>query len=108
MKRKSIAVVAILALLVISGCSHQLVPNPGEHTIRVYPDEATFQKVKDFKKQAGPLGALGDIGAGLVSKDLPEGTPVKIVSSDADGSMIEVTDGPNKGVQGFVPTQNIK
>jgi len=31
---------------------------------------------------------------------------VRIISSDSEGAQIEVTDGPNKGVQGFVAKDN--
>ena len=53
-----------------------MVASPGEHTVKVYPDQ-------------------GDL------------TPVRIVTSNDEGSVVEVTHGPFKGVTGFVPRQNV-
>ncbi len=105
--RALIAAAAVVAALVVAACSHRVVASPGEHTVRVYPDQATYDKVAKMKAQTGPLGMLGGIGANLAAREVDDQTPVRIVSSNDEGSEIEVTDGPFKGIMGFVPKQNI-
>jgi len=101
--RAAAAVVALLA----AGCSHRVVASPGEHTVKVFPDQATYDKVAKMRSQGGPLGMLGGIGANLAAREVDDQTPVRIVSSNDEGSEVEVTEGPFKGVMGFVPKQNI-
>jgi hypothetical protein len=98
---------ALAAALMVMGCGHRVVANPGEHTVKLYRDEATYEKIKDLKKQGGPIGMLGGIGEGLVTKELDNHTPVRIISKDSEGAQVEVTDGPDKGKQGFVAKDNI-
>jgi hypothetical protein len=43
----------------------------------------------------------------LKAKQIDDQTPVQIVSSDDNGAVVTVTDGPMKGATGFVPKQNI-
>jgi hypothetical protein len=50
---------------------------------------------------------LGGIGEGFVSKELGDNTPVRIISEDSEGAQVEVTDGPDKGAQGFVARSNV-
>ncbi len=106
-KRTLIAAAAAVATLVVAGCSHRVVASSGEHTVRVYPDQATYDKVAKMRAQNGPLGMLGGIGANLAAKEVDDQTPVRIVTSNDEGSVVEVTDGPFKGVMGFVPKQNV-
>ena len=82
-------------------------PAPGEHTVKVFPDQATYDKVAKMKSQGGAMGMLGGIGANLAAKEVDDRTPVRIVTSNDEGSVVEVTDGPFKGVKGFVPKQNV-
>jgi len=84
-----------------------VVASPGEHTVKVFPDQATYDKVAKMRAQGGPLGMLGGIGANLAAREVDDQTPVRIVSSNDEGSEVEVTEGPFKGVMGFVPKQNI-
>ena len=49
------------------------------------------------------MGMLGGIGANLAAKEMDDQTPVRIVTSNDEGSVVEVTDGPFKGVTGFRP-----
>jgi hypothetical protein len=102
-----IAAVSVAAAMLAAGCSHRVVANPGEHTVKLYRDEATFERIKDLKNQGGPMAMLGGLGEGFVTKELDNHTPVRIISQDSEGAQIEVTDGPDKGAQGFVPKQNI-
>lgn len=98
---------AIAIAIVAAGCSHRVVASAGEHTVKVFPDQATYDKVAKMKSQGGAMGMLGGIGANLAAKEVDDQTPVRIVTSNDEGSVIEVTDGPFKGVTGFVPKQNV-
>lgn len=99
---------AIFCALALAGCGHKLVAAGDNHTVKVYPDEATFEKVKGFKRQGGPMGMLGGLGENFIAREVDNETPVRIISSDSEGAMIEVTDGPNKGLQGFVAKDNVR
>ena len=99
--------VALVAALTLAGCSHKLVASAGEHTVKVYPDQATYDKLVKLKSEGGPMGMIGGIGASLAAKQVDDQTPVRILSSNDHGSEIEVTDGPHKGLKGFVPKQNV-
>lgn len=95
-----------LALL-LAGCQHRLVAAPGETSVAVYPDEQTYDKIAGLKKEGGMAGMVGSLGQNLASKQVDDKTPVKIESSDDKGYIIEVTDGPNKGLKGFVPKSSV-
>jgi hypothetical protein len=93
--------------LLVAGCQHHLVAAPGDTTVAIYPDRQTYDKLADLKK-SGPLGQLASgLGKGVESKSVDDKTPVKIISSDDEGDTIEVTDGPNAGVSGFVPKNSV-
>jgi hypothetical protein len=47
------------------------------------------------------------LGKGVEAKNVDDKTPVKILSSDDEGDTIEVSDGPNKGITGFVPKNSV-
>jgi transcription antitermination factor NusG len=106
-KRSCLTLAAIAIAIVAAGCSHRVVASPGEHTVKVYPDQATYDKVVKMKSQGGAMGMLGGIGANLAAKEVDDQTPVRIVTSNDEGSVVEVIDGPFKGVTGFVPRQNV-
>ncbi len=93
--------------LAITGCGHKLVAHNGESTVAVYPDEDTFVKLTDLKKQGGVGGMIGGLGEGLAAKQVDNNTPVKILRSDDRGSQIEVLDGAFKGMTGFVPKDDV-
>jgi len=105
-RRILLAFIGLIALIA-AGCQHRVVAEGDEHTIKLYPDEATYEKVKGMKKEGGAMGMLGGMGESFVVKELDNNTPVRIISSDSEGAQIEVTDGPNKGVQGFVASRNV-
>lgn len=96
------------AALAMAGCGHKLVAHNGESTVAVYPDEDTFSKLSDLKKQGGVGGLIGGVGAGLAAKQVDNNTPVRIISSDDKGAQIEVLDGASKGLQGFVAKDNVR
>jgi hypothetical protein len=93
--------------IALAGCQHKLVAQGDQHSVKVFPGESTYEKVKDMKKQGGPAGMLAGLGENFMAKEVDNNTPVRIVSSDSEGAQIEVTDGPNKGMQGFVPKENV-
>jgi len=93
--------------LALAACGHKLVAHNGESTVAVYPDEDTFTKLVDLKKQGGVGGMIGGLGEGLAAKQVDNNTPVRIVRSDDKGSQVEVMDGAFKGLQGFVPKDNV-
>ena len=96
------------ASLAIAGCGHKLVAHNGESTVAVYPDENTFTKLTDLKKQGGVVGGMiGGLGEGLAAKQIDNNTPVRIINSDDKGSQVEILDGAFKGMQGFVPQDNV-
>jgi hypothetical protein len=105
--RLALAVSMIAGALLLAGCQHRLVAAPGDTTVAIYPDRQTYDKLADLKKQ-GALGALASgLGKGVESKNVDDKTPVNIISSDDEGDTIEVSDGPNKGVSGFVPKNSV-
>lgn len=95
------------AMLAVAGCGHKLVAHNGESTVAVYPDENTFVKLNDLKKQGTVAGMIGGLGEGLAAKQVDNNTPVRIINSDDKGSQVEILDGAFKGVQGFVPQDNV-
>ena len=69
--------------LALAGCGHKLVAHNGESTVAVYPDENTFVKLVDLKKQGGVVGGMiGGLGEGLAAKQVDNNTPVRVISSD--------------------------
>jgi len=105
--RRLVIGAALAAALLAVGCSHRVVANPDEHTVRLYHDEATYEKIKDLKKQGGPMAMIGNLGEGFVAKEIGDNTPIRIISQDSEGAQVEVTDGPDKGATGFVAKNNV-
>jgi hypothetical protein len=58
-------------------------------------------------QEGGTEGMVGDMKQRMTTKQLDDQTNVKIVTSDDNGAVITVTDGPMKGQTGFVAKQNI-
>ena len=107
-RTRSCQVLAALTMAIVAaGCSHRVVASAGEHTVKVFPDQATYDKVAKMKAEGGAMGMLGGIGANLAAKEVDDQTPVRIITSNDEGNVVEVTDGPFKGVKGFVPKQNV-
>ena len=103
-----ICAAVIGVMIALAGCGHKLVAHNGESTVAVYPDENTFTKLTDLKKQGGVVGGvIGNLGEGLATKQVDNNTPVRIINSDDKGSQIEVLDGAFKGMHGFVPQDNV-
>jgi hypothetical protein len=85
---------------------HKVVAN-GKHAVPVYPDEEAYLHVARMKGEGGVEGIVGDVKQKLQAKEIEDQTPVQIVSADDNGAVITVTDGPMKGLTGFVPKQYI-
>jgi hypothetical protein len=117
-KSYNVSIVAGFLALAAFGCqpssqsgvptvNHKLVVNGNDHSVPVYSDEQNYLNTSHMKQQGGIEGAVGDVKQGLTAKQLDDQTSVEIVSSDDNGSVITVTDGPMKGLTGFVAKQNV-
>jgi hypothetical protein len=100
--------------MVLAGCDrmnammpHKLVASEGQHSIPMYPDEATFLKISRRAQESGATGVVGDVQKQFTAKEIDDQTSVKILSSDDNGYEVQVTDGPMKGQVGFVAHQNV-
>jgi len=98
---------ALILAVGLAGCGHKLVAHNGDTTVNVYPSKEQFDKVQSMKSQGGPVAMLGGLGEGLLAKKIDANTPVKVISSDDNGAMIEVADGPEKGFKGYVAKDNV-
>jgi len=85
---------------------HKVVAN-GQRSVKVYPDEEAYLHVARMKGEGGVEGIVGDVKQKLQTKEIEDQTPVQIVTADDNGAVITVTDGPMKGLTGFVPKQYI-
>lgn len=86
---------------------HKLVATSGEHTIPMYADEQTFLKVSHSSQEGGVTGMMGDVQKTFTAKQIDDQTPVTVLSSDSNGSEVQIADGPMKGQAGFVANQNV-
>jgi hypothetical protein len=97
----------LASFFLLAGCSHKLVAHNGDSTVNVYPSKEQFDKVESMKSQGGVAGMFGGVGESMLAKKVDNHTPVKVLSSDTDGASIEVTDGPNQGLKGYVAKDNL-
>jgi hypothetical protein len=64
--QKTSAIVISAMVLLVAGCdkqpvlTHKLVVTGGEHSIPLYPDEATYVKVSHKAQQGGVNGMIGN------------------------------------------------
>lgn len=86
---------------------HKLVATGNQHSIPMYPDEQVYLHTSHEKQQGGVEGVVGDVKQNLEAKQIDDQTPIQIVTSDENGAVITVTDGPMKGATGFVAKQNV-
>jgi hypothetical protein len=100
-------------MLGVAGCTnkpvltHKLVATGGEHSVPLYPDEQTYLKVSHMSQQGGVSGMVGDAQKNLSAKKIDDQTPVSVLSSDSNGTQVQITEGPMKGQAGFVANQNV-
>ena len=100
--------VLLAAMVILAGCGgHTLVAHNGDTTVNVFPNKDDFDKVTSMKSQGGPAGMIGGIGESMMAKQVDNGTPIKILSSDPEGDMIEILDGRDKGLRGYVSRDNV-
>lgn len=87
---------------------HRLVSADGNKGVVVFVDEDVYRTLKTTNALGGPAdqGVTAEELLGN-AKEIPAGTPVRILSSDGDGSQIEVIGGPANGFKGFVPKANL-
>ncbi len=112
MRIANFSVLTISLFLFAAACqqpdtAHKLVVTGNHHSVPLYPDENAYLKYGRMKQEGGVEGMMGNIGNKMVTKDIDPETPVKIVSSDDNGAVVQITAGPMKGQTGFVPKQNI-
>jgi hypothetical protein len=105
--RNSIKGLLIASAIVLAGCGHKLVAHGGDSTVPLYPDKATFDKVKGLQNQGGPAGLIGGIGERFVAKKIDDQTPVKVISTDDEGAEVQVTGGAMKGAVGYVAKDSV-
>lgn len=109
----SIAIFA--ALLAVAGCqqsmqpiiSHKLKVTGNQPAVPMYPDEAAYLHTSREKQEGGVVGIVGDVKQNFAAKQMADQTPIQIVTSDDNGAVVTVTDGPMKGTTGFVAKQNV-
>lgn len=86
---------------------HKLIVTGNEHSVPMYPDEQTYLKVSHMQQEGGVKGMAGEVRQSFAAKDIDDQTPVSVVSSDSNGAVVEITQGPMKGQTGFVKSQNL-
>jgi hypothetical protein len=110
----TIAIAISAMVLASAGCAkhpfltHKLVATGGEHAVPLYPDEATFLKVSHKAQQGGVSGLIGNAQQDISAKQIDDQTAVTIISSNSNGSEVEITEGPMRGTAGFVANQNVE
>ncbi len=97
----------VLCAFVASGCSHKLVAHGGETTVSVFHSKSDFDKVESMKSQGGAAGIIGGFGENFIATKVPDNTKIKVLSSQGESTEIEVTEGPNQGLHGFVAKDNV-
>jgi hypothetical protein len=109
---RTLSIVGALCLPILVGCqqpviTHKLVATGNEHSIPMYPDEQSYLHTSHEKQSGGVEGVVGDVKQNLTARQIDDQTPVQIVNSDDNGAVVTVTDGPMKGLSGFVAKQNV-
>ena len=100
------------AIALVAGCqkpilTHKLVVTGNEHSVPLYPDEHTYIDVSHEKQQGGLEGMAGNVRTKFNTREIDDQTPVQVVSSDDNGAVVQITEGPMKGQTGFVAKQNL-
>jgi hypothetical protein len=102
----------ITTIGIIAACqkpvlTHKLVVTGNQHSVPLYSDEQTYLDVSHEKQQGGVEGMAGDIRNKFSARQIDDQTPVKVVSSDDNGAVIQIIEGPMKGQSGYVAKQNL-
>jgi hypothetical protein len=105
---RTTAVITLAAVFFfIAGCSHRLVGRGGETTVSVFPTKKDFDNLMSMKSRGGAEGMVGGLGETFMAKKVAENTQVKVLSSDSEGYDIQVLEGPNAGLRGYVAKDNV-
>ena len=107
-----ISLAASASTLLLLACqqpvvTHKLVATGTQHTVPMYPDEQTYLHVSREKQSGGVEGMVGDVKQQFQAREIDDQTQISVVSSDDNGSVVQVIDGPMKGASGFVAKQNV-
>jgi hypothetical protein len=86
---------------------HKLVVTGNQHSVPLYPDEQTFLQVSRQKQEGGIEGMVGKVNKTFNAKEIDDQTPVNVLTSDDNGALVKISDGPMKGQTGFVAKQNL-
>lgn len=89
------------------GCTHKLIGRGGETTVNVFSSKKDFENVMSMKSRGGAEGIVGGLGETFMAKKVAENTPVKILTSDSEGAEIQVIEGPDAGLRGYVAKDNL-
>jgi hypothetical protein len=104
-------VIVLLAFLAslsgLAACTHKLVAHSGETTVNVFPTKDDFDKLMSMKSRGGAEGLVAGLGENFMVRKVAQNTPVKIISSDSEGAQIQVLEGPNAGLRGYVSKDNL-
>src|SRR5579872_6771782 len=108
MIRRILGIAALsITIGVIAACqkpvvTHKLVVTGNQHSVPLYPDEQTYLSVSHEKQQGGVEGMAGNLRNKFTARQIDDQTSVKVISSDENGAMIQIIDGPMKGQSGYV------
>jgi hypothetical protein len=105
--RITVALTLIGALSILAGCAHKLVGHNGETTVSVFRDKKDFDDVMSMKSRGGAEGMVGGLGESFMARKVAGNTPIKILSSDSEGADIQVLEGPDAGLRGYVAKDNV-
>jgi hypothetical protein len=106
-RRLALVVVLVGAVLGVTGCTHKLVAHSGEATVSVFNNKKDFDNLMSMKSRGGAEGMVGGLGESMMAKKVGENARVKILASDSEGYDIQVLDGPNAGLRGYVAKDNV-
>jgi hypothetical protein len=105
--RIAVFVTLISSVFVLAGCTHKLVGRAGESTVNVFASKHDFDNVMAMKSRGGAEGMVGGLGESFMARKIAQDTRVKILSSDSEGDDIQVLEGPNAGLRGYVAKDNV-
>jgi hypothetical protein len=86
---------------------HKLIVTGNEHSVPLYPDEQTYLQVSRQKQEGGIEGMVGKVNKSFNAKEIDDQTPVDVLSSDDNGALVKISEGPMKGQTGFAAKQNV-
>jgi len=86
---------------------HKLIVTGNQHSVPLYPDEHTYLQVSRQKQEGGIEGMVGQVNKTFNAREIDDQTAVNVISSDDNGALVKISDGPMKGQTGFVAKQNL-